>query len=223
MNLSTPDKTAKKWLKKDEKEVLTGFKDGQDIFELAFGLDREPLSVLRHFDELGLFEFDEGSDEGVEFFGLALSGVPLNEAVLWCLADDARASNIDDLMKIGDMRLTLHFARDNSIHISSATEVDTLSTLMRHPFDLLSGAIRSIAHSFEYLTVTTLAHQVEARVSGNCLFLVKDSCFPPALMAGAYGTLSFGTKTRKRTSTKKAAGGHWKPKRYRAKKSRARY
>jgi len=177
MQSNPNDRTLAAWLKKDEKSLLSGLKSGLDVFELGLDLNREPLSVLAHCDELGLFEFDAGSEEEAEFVGLALSGVPLGQVIPWCLAEPGRTRDLESLMKIGDMRPALHFARERGIALVRAESLDDLFWVMEQPVEQIDAAIRSLGHRFDVLTPRTLREQLSGQVEVLC----KDLAFPPVL------------------------------------------
>ena len=213
MNETLSNRTLSAWLKKDEKSIRKGIKDGLDLFEIGFDLDREPVSVLRYMQEMDIFSCERFSEEEIEFFGLALSGVPIDQAILWCSADKDRSNDIESLMKIGDMRLALHFAFENGISVDRADGMDDLCWVMEQPVKAICTALKSIDHRFDIVTPRTMREQLSG-VSG---VLNKDMAFPPP-MKSQVGKLSFKKKTvsraRKSTSTTKT----WKP-RYAVKKT----
>lgn len=212
MQVNTDDRTLNAWLKKDDKSLLKGIKDGLDVFEIGFDLNREPLSVLRHLDTIGAYECEANSEEEVELFGLALSGVPLDQAILWCVADKDRSQDIESMIKIGDMRPALHFAQDFCISIANADCLDELCWVMVQPEAKLNAAIRSIGHRFDVVTPRTLKEHLTDQVK----LLTKDDIFPPKR------TSSFGTwaprrakktttrKSRYRKSSSRASSSGWK-------------
>lgn len=214
MQTNTDDRTLSAWLKKDEKSLLQGIKDGLDVFEIGFDLNREPLSVLRYLDAVGIYESEVNSEEEVELFGLALSGVPLDQAILWCIADKERSQDIESMIKIGDMRPALHFAQDFCISIANADCLDDLCWVMEQPAAKLNAAIKSIGHRFDIVTPRTL----KEHISGQIKILTKDDVFPPKM------TASFGTwaphpakkttarKSSYRKSSSRASSSGWKKK-----------
>lgn len=218
MNTNTQSDALSAWLKRDEKTLLKGIKDGMDMFELAFDLEREPLSVLRHIcEDDGPFECEMGSDEQVEFFGLALSGVPLDQAILWCDADKDRPDDIESLMKIGDMRPALHFARDFGVCMANADAMDDLCWIMSQPAKAIAAAIKSIGHRFDIVTTQTLKDHLTGVSKG----LSKDDVFPPAIKQSCGTWARKGRKTTTTTTTatryrKKstASSSGWKRKRF---------
>lgn len=208
MNENTSDRTLSAWLKKDEKSIIKGIKDGFDLFELGFDLDREPVSILRHMNEMNIFPCDLGSEEETEFFGLAFSGVPIDQAILWCVADKDRSTDIESLMKIGDMRPALYFARDHGISVDKVDCMDDLCWVMDQSQEAVSAALNSIDHAFDIATPRTMREHM----NGVSDILKKDLAFPP-LMKRQVGKITFKKKTVTRARKSTSTARTWKPRR----------
>lgn len=162
-----PDaRTLVDWLKTDDKKLLTGIEAQLDVFQLSEILHREPTSVLRHLDEVGLFEFDMHSEEQVEIFDLAFSGVPLQVAIRWCEGDDQRLlwSEIEAMRKQPSMRSELEFARENRMWSVTPSSMEALAWCMTQPMDKVAESILGIQARFDALTPQCLKNQINGVV-----------------------------------------------------------
>lgn len=165
-------KTLATWLVCDDK-ALTSSLD-KDVFALAAQLEREPLSVLRRLREdraaeslakAGVdFQFEHGTEEEAEFFGLALSGMPLIHVLRWCLGSQERLDpeGMAANMPHGDCRPSLHMAREVGIWFSRAEEVETLRALEETmPPEIIQEAVREILSRFDAPTPGLVMRCVE--------------------------------------------------------------
>ena len=87
-------RTLEDWLLKDDKLLADGIHADCDIADLSALLDREPVSVINHLNAVGLFEFEHGSEEQIEIYSYALSGVPMIEVLRWCVGSDDRQHHL---------------------------------------------------------------------------------------------------------------------------------
>lgn len=165
----------KAWLIKDDALIAKSL--DKSITEIAALLQRDPLDVLRHFsddraqDYLAKaghsFDFIPGSEEEAELFGLAMAGVPLNAALLWCSADERRpdANTLQSMMPDGDCRPALHMARELGIWISRAGEIDDLRFLEEAmPTEITQAAIEDLLDGFQPPTPGIIRQYVEGEL-----------------------------------------------------------
>lgn len=154
------EKTLLSWLVKDDKALIESL--DMDVFSISCALDREPISVLRRLKEdraatalekLGLaFNYESGSEEEAEFFGLALAGMPVSKALMWCLGHQDRPSReeMSELMPFGDCRPALYMARQTGIWFSRADEIETLCSLEESmPEEIIQEAVIEILGRFD--------------------------------------------------------------------------
>lgn len=165
------DRTLLNWLIKDDKTLTSGL--ALDVYKLAEQLHREPLSVLRRLmddrvipvlTKKGLnFEFEPGSEEEAEFFGLALCGVPLNEALCWCMGLEARASGekLNAMMTSPDFRPATHLARELGIWFTHTHEMADMRFLQEMPTEITQAAIEDILERFDAPTPDQIMRQIE--------------------------------------------------------------
>jgi hypothetical protein len=188
-------RTLSNWLKKEEKTLLTSIANGLDIFEISLEMAREPLSILNYIFSTDVFEAGIHSEEEREFTGLALSGVPLHEVVLWCSAvstKSERCPDIEDLMKIGDMRPAIEFANDFKITLANADVLESLFECMAHSKESIDAAIKSVNFDFDILTPATLLKHL-----GMSKMKTSESYFPVFKEAGSTSNTSRGTWYKK--------------------------
>lgn len=193
-------RTLSNWLKKDETALEKGIKKGMDVYELAFELEREPMSILGYLTQNSFYECDAGGDEEREFYGVALSGVSLFESMLWSRAAPERSSDIDSLMKIGDMRVPLEWANEYGVAVAQAEGLEDLCWLIDQDDDKVRLAMLSIERRFDVITPYTLRRQV----SGLERNLLKDEPFPPLTTfrySGAPSTKQATTTYRRKSTT----------------------
>jgi len=150
------------WLKRDVDAFRDGVEARLDVFELAQRLGREPFAVLQHLDTTGLFSCEPGSEEEVEVFSMALSGIPLVEAIRWCAAEPNRLhfAVLDSLRKSEDPKAGLLLAREHDIWGVNAAALDDLRWLAQQPSDAVAAAAAAVRASYEAPTCATLRAQL---------------------------------------------------------------
>ncbi|WP_298705465.1 hypothetical protein [uncultured Variovorax sp.] len=176
---SDRSRTLNAWLKADEKALTQAIDAGLDIHETAQALRREPLSVLRHLSDVGPFVFEQGTEEWVEFMSMALSGIPVQDVIAWCVASDDRMPyELLDAMRSGlDLRCGFELARELHITIVSTDHLMDLDWLMAQPQIVQAGygaAAGRVLARYDALTPSTLKTEVlglapaEAAWPGMC-------------------------------------------------------
>lgn len=158
-------RTLNAWLKTDEKALSQSINAGLDVHETAQVLRREPVSVLRHLSEVGPFVFEQGTEEWVEFMSMALSGIPVQDVIDWCLASEDRMPyELLDAMRSGsDLRSGFELARELGIAIVSIDQVADLEWLMAQPRGVQAGycaAAERVQSRYDALTPSTLKAEV---------------------------------------------------------------
>lgn len=155
------------WLLADQATIVDAvFWSGQTLFDLAEQLERDPMEVLRYLAQCEVmqmvdFDCEPGSEEEVELFGLALSGVPLGVALQWCCAvGDIGA--IESFIVGCDMRAAMELARVHGLWLSSydRSQVSAIEFLVTQDPALVSGAVRSVNQSMGELLPTVVAQQL---------------------------------------------------------------
>ena len=205
-------RTLNVWLKSDDKKLLAAINGGQTIEEASEELQREPVAVLRRISDIGAFEFEIGSEECVEIFSLALSGVPLQDVIAWCSASDDRMPyELLDAMRSGpDLRPAFELARELGIVVPTAAAVADLVWLVEQPEDVRSGyvaAAQKVAQRFDALTPASLKSEVLGLAPAELLWM--GGPVPKARRGSTTG--SAGT-TKARTPRKASTTRARKPK-----------
>ena len=158
-------RTLNAWLKSDDKKLLSAISAGLSVNEASEELQRDPVSVLRRISAIGAFEFDAGTEEWVEVFLLALSGVPLQDVIAWCSASDDRMPwELLDAMRSGpDQRPAFELARELGIEVANSAAVTALAWLVEQPETIRAGfaaASARVVARFDALTPATLKNEV---------------------------------------------------------------
>lgn len=146
------------WLLKDDKLLADGIEANCDLADLASMLDREPVSVLNRLNRDDLFLFETGSEEQIELYSLALSGVPLIEVLRWCVASDARLhwSEIEALRKIPDPKPGIELALQSGMWRLTADDLDDLYWIGEQSPTAVSDAVNRILGRFDAPTPQTV-------------------------------------------------------------------
>lgn len=156
-------RTLSKWLKSDDKALLAAVADGQTVFEVATALEREPLSVLVHLDELDVCSAQEHSEEWAELLSLALSEVPMGFVIAWCTAaEDRLPYEMFISFAARDLGPAFALAREHRIIVANVDALDDLIWLAEQPAAFQSGygaACHALTEAFEVITPTTLKNQ----------------------------------------------------------------
>ncbi|WP_454914445.1 hypothetical protein [Variovorax gossypii] len=158
-------RTLNTWLKADEKSLSQAIDAGLDIHEASQALQREPIAVLRHLSDIGPFVFEQGTEEWVEFMSMALSGIPVQDVIAWCVASDDRMPyELLDAMRSGsDLRCGFELARELHITIVSTDHLMDLDWLMAQPQGVQAGygaAADRVLARYDALTPSTLRTEV---------------------------------------------------------------
>lgn len=148
------------WLVRDDKAIVDGI--SLSVFEIAGRIERDPMSIVKRLREerpakllakAGFeFEFDAASEEESELLGLALSGVPLGKALLWCSASEGRpsAQELSEYLKDGDCRPAMHQARELGIWMSSSADLQDMMNLEEtFPAEMTETAIEDLLAKFQ--------------------------------------------------------------------------
>lgn len=162
---SDQSRTLNAWLKADEKALSQSIDAGLDVYETAQILRREPVSVLRHLSIVGPFAFEPGTEEWIEFMSMALSGIPVQDVIAWCMASDDRMPyELLDAMRSGpDLRCGFELARELDITIVSTDHLMHLEWLVAQPQDVQAGysaAAARVLARYDALTPSTLKTEV---------------------------------------------------------------
>jgi len=158
-------RTLNAWLKADEKSLKQAIDAGLDIHEASQALQREPVAVLRHLSDLGPFVFEQGTEEWVEFMSMALSGIPVQDVIAWCVASDDRMPyELLDAMRSGpDLRCGFELARELDMTVVTTDHLMHLEWLMAQPQDVQAGygaAADRVLARYDALTPSTLKTEV---------------------------------------------------------------
>ena len=222
------DRTHAAWLVREDKLLLSSL--SKNIFDLAKELQREAVCVMNHFREpkvldalekIGLaFEFDTGSEEEAEFFGLALAGVPIEAALRWCLGAQSRPTTVEleGMMSTPDFRPAMYMAMDLGVWFSNVEQMDDMRALDEWPVEILQEAVADVIKRFEAPTAYMVIMQCmgEAPAPERPYTWATTNCSAPAPARGYTGRYKT-KKTRSRTGRKASA---WKPYR-RARRARS--
>lgn len=205
------------WLAREDdfllEAILTG-KNDPTLLDVCTKFHRDPFSVLVHLrdsdipDMLG-FDCPPGSEEEAEFNGLALSGVGLRAAFLWCTASDDRpsAQELADAMVYGDARGLTHFARMQSLVACCQTDVQALRALMGVEVGKVASAVIAVQARFDIPTPRQVLRQLSGFVPSDKPF---DWTCPQTTKKGGKGSYVRKKSTRTSAST---FSGAYKPKR----------
>ena len=168
----TEDRSHAAWLVRDDKLLVASL--SMDIYAIAASLQRDPLTVLRRLIEprvvealtvQGLnFEFDNGSEEQAELYGLTLCGVPVIQALQWCLAKDERptTAQLGTLMTTADFRPAMYMARDMNICFSHIDQMDDLRSLEQDwPLEIVQAGVEDVIARFDIPTAETVMALLE--------------------------------------------------------------
>ena len=160
---ATEDRSHSAWLVRDDK-LLAGSLH-LDIYAIATALQRTPLTVLQRLleprvkDALALqgldFEFERGSEEQAELYGLTLCGVPVVKTLQWCLAKDERptTSQLVTMMTTADFRPAMYMARDLGICFSDVDQMDDLRALEQDwPLEIVQAGVEDVMARFSIPT-----------------------------------------------------------------------
>lgn len=152
------------WFKVDDKQLLNSISNGMSVLEIAEDLQREHVSIIRHLSEMGLFEFESGTEEWVEIMGLCLAGVPIQIVLDWCNGAPERLSSESiEALAMGDLRPEFNFARDYGMDIPNSSAITDLGWLFNQPQairDTYHHACQKILDRFEVVTPLSLKNQV---------------------------------------------------------------
>ena len=224
-------RTAYKWLKSDDKFLLKAVTSGQSVLETAEDLLREHVSVLNRINELDVFHFEAGSEEWVEFMGLALAGVPMHVVIDWCTGSEDRMDRRDiEAMAIGDLRREFDFAREHGIAVPNSETVADLSWLLFQPqwrHDGYRAACDTIIDRFDSVTPTSLKNQTLGIAPPNAYLprfatgfsAVKTAAAPAKAWARAYKKPK--AKARSSSGASFLTGGRAAPRKTYRRKSRS--
>lgn len=152
------------WTKSEDKSLLKAIKGGMGVLEIAEDMGREHVSIMRKISELGVFEFDEFSDEWVEMMGLGLAGVPLAMVINWCAASGDRLPIADlEALAMGDLRQEFALAARHTITVATSDAMVDLSWLATQVPSIQAGyfaACKSLLDCFDVVTPSTLKREV---------------------------------------------------------------
>ncbi|TAL65807.1 MAG: hypothetical protein EPN79_11695 [Burkholderiaceae bacterium] len=149
------------WTKSDDKALLKAIEAGESALDTAGVLQREPMLVVARASELGLFEYEDGSEEWVEVMSMALSGIPMQDVIARCSASENRMPyELLDAMRSGpDLRAEFELARGLGITVPNADCVADLTWLIAQPRSLherIASAAKAVADRFDWLTPAVL-------------------------------------------------------------------
>ena len=196
------------WLEREDnhllESILAGKKD-PTLVDLCTKFSRDPLSVLARLrdsdipDMLG-FEQPAGSEEEAEFNGLALSGVGLRAAFLWCTASDDRpsAQMLSDAMAQGDLRDLMHLARNHHLVLACADDLTALQALGSRTDAQIKKAVAAIVQRFDIATPRQVLDQLSGKVAIEKAF---DWSCPQSKKKGSYLKKSATGASSKRSTT----------------------
>ncbi len=157
-------RTLYEWLKADDKALKAAIADGKTVFEAAEALQREPVNVLRHLDQIDALPFAEHTEEWVEVMSLALADVPLEFVISWCTAaEDRLPYDMFSSFATRDLAPAFELARRLNIIVANTDAVDDLAWLADQPpavQDSYEQACEALSNAFEVLTPHTLKNQV---------------------------------------------------------------
>src|SRR5438105_3129928 len=198
-------RTLSAWLKRDDDAFRAGIEAQLDVFDLARRLGREPFAVLRHLDVTGMFSCEPGSEEEIEVFSMALSGIPLGEAIRWCAAapDRLHITVLDSLRKTADPKAALLLAREHAIWGVCAAALDDLRWIAKQPSDAVAAAVATVRASYEALTCATLRAQLTGARSATP---ASDNVWPAFLPGGPRQSRSPRGCSSKRQSKRRHRG-----------------
>lgn len=198
------------WLEREDnhllESILAGKKD-PTLVDLCTKFSRDPISVLAHLrdsdipDMLG-FEQPAGSEEEAEFNGLALSGVGLRAAFLWCTASDDRpsAQMLSDAMAQGDLRDLMHLARNHRLVLTCADDLTALQSVASRTEAEIRAAVAAIALRFDIATPRQVLNQLTGKLAIEKTF---DWSCPQSKKKGSYLKKSATGASSKRTGTRR--------------------
>lgn len=157
-------RTLRPWTRADDKALLRSMAGSMSVLEVAEDLQREHVSVITRLSALDVFAFVEGSEEWVEFMGLALAGVPLKVVLQWCCASCDRLPIVDIVaMAMDDLRPEFNLARDYGLSVPNSDMVSDLGWLLNQPPSIQAGyrgACQRIEQDFEVLTPSSLKSEL---------------------------------------------------------------
>lgn len=144
-------RTLEAWLLRDDKLLADGITAGCDLADLSAMLDREPVAVLNRLNEVDLFPFEPFSEEQIELYSLALSGVPVLETLHWCAATDERLTwaELDALRKLPDPKAGIEAAIDNRLWRLTADDLDDIYWLGEQDAGAVSDAVAKLLEKFD--------------------------------------------------------------------------
>lgn len=212
-NEQFPRQTAE-WLKKDEAALVKAIKARQTINEISAALQRSPASVLLRLDACGVFEFERGSDEEAELFGLCMAGVPVLEAVRWCAASDERLpfAQIDALRSGADLRPAFYLARDCGLWSAVTAEQQDLAWLAKQSSHSIAAAAKQLREAYDAPTVRRVRETIESPSSCPAQPYALTSAFrvdspePAPATRGRTSSTRTSTKSSAKTSRKRWSG-----------------
>jgi hypothetical protein len=190
------------WLKVDDKILKASIADGKTVFEAAEVLQREPVSVLRHLDQIEILPCTEHTEEWVEAMSLALAEVPLEFVISWCTAAaDRLPYEMFASFATRELAPAFELARRLKIIVANADALDDLVWLAEQPNqvqDSYEQACMAIVDAFEVLTPLTLKNQVVG-IKATALIRTWASTLPDQ-SAPARGRGHRQTGTRRRAA-----------------------
>jgi len=214
--LNTVDRTQATWLVRDDKLLVSSL--ALDIYAIAASLQRDPLTVLQRLAATGVsdalqlqgldFEFDQGSEEQAELFGLALSGIPLKAILQWCLAKDDRptTAQLIAMMSTADFRPAMYMARELGICFSSLNQIDGLRELEQvWPHEIVQAGVEAVIANFDI----PIADNVLARLEGDPVPRAKP--YPWFDINASSKEMPKGKKRSYPRKTKSTRTTTWKP------------
>ena len=187
MTTTAYERTLNPWLVRDDRalsDAILGRGALIDVFALARTLDRSVISVLHRLrteqrreattqalERSGMWlDLNEGLDQEVEFWGLALSGVPLSLAWRWCV-DDAEQdvtsgvprptlASIEAAMATADLRPAMSLVRAAALLFEDEDQIESLRFLVTQPFAAVLEARRGVEACFDVPTPKVVAKGV---------------------------------------------------------------
>ena len=158
-NPGDKDKTTFEWTEREETklfEYILDIESKHSIFDLALKLKRDPVFLLQqvlHSETLDMvgFECPANSEEQAEFFGLALSGVPVPMAIRWCMADVERVSStkLAEAMSGPDMRPSIAHAMECGVWFTCAGQSTDLLKLASYSIEDTQMAVAKALANFD--------------------------------------------------------------------------
>lgn len=200
------------WLEKEDDKLLE-MSFGMDvvtIYDLSKKFNRDPVQILSRLleseiPEMAGIEMDHGSDEACEFFGLALSGIPIDLALRWCAATLEQENRptwaeVRSAMLSRDARPAMYLVRDHGLWFSGVFQLDAVFELLVKPAKDIAAAVKVLIDRIDSLSAKTVLSQMvgELRMERPVNWSVMKSCLEST---GSSGKKTVWAKKRRSSST----------------------